>query len=92
MKITIILLFTSICAFAQKKEEPQKIKSDSIVLSDYQMRKLMELDNSIKEITAVLEQRKENQRLFLEGILSIKGDPDRLKWEFKAPNKIMIKP
>lgn len=87
MKITTLLLFITCFAFGQKKE----IKADTIKLSDYQLQNLVELEKEIAQIKQVLESKQKEQTQFLNGIISQYGEPSKLKWEFRQPNKIVLK-
>lgn len=87
MKITILLLFVTSFAFGQKKE----VKADTVNLSEYQLQNLMELEKEIAQIKQVLEAKQKEQTQFLNGIISQYGEPSKLKWEFRQPNKIVLK-
>lgn len=91
--ITLFTLFTTI-TLAQNLDTvnfKSKEVDITITLKEYQLENLSILEKEILEVRKILEAKQEAQRQFLNGILSTIGEPSKLRWEFKEPNKLIIK-
>lgn len=87
MKLIILFFLISISsAFAQSKP----IKADTVTLSAYQLQVLTTFEKEIAEIQKILDAKQDSRKQFINGILSTYGEPEKLKLDFKQPNKLII--
>lgn len=86
MKYIVFLLLISTVSFAQRRPA----KADTVTLSAYQLQVLTTLEKEIAEIQKTLDAKQENRKQFINGILSTYGEPEKLKLDFKQPNKLII--